>query len=55
MHNKIMGYGVTNFKDLWRWLKKIGHTYSCLRKWYRSSSNMQNNDELYEIIMQGMK
>jgi len=45
-----MGHEVPSFKDLWRWLKKIGHTYSCLKKWYKSSTTMQDYEELYRLI-----
>lgn len=33
MHLKIMGFRADNLKDLWRWLKSIGQTYSYLRRW----------------------
>lgn len=33
MQVKIIGEQSTSLKDLWKWLKGIGHTHSCLKRW----------------------
>jgi hypothetical protein len=33
MYFKIMGWRAGSLKELWRWLKGVGSTYSRLRKW----------------------
>jgi len=33
MQMKISGEQATSLKELWKWLKGIGHTHSCLKRW----------------------
>lgn len=33
MHLKIMGFQTDSLKELWRWLKGMGYTYSYLKKY----------------------
>jgi hypothetical protein len=33
MQFKITGEQATSLRDLWKWLKGIGHSHSCLKRW----------------------
>lgn len=33
MQIKISGEQSASLKDLWKWLKGIGHAHSCLKRW----------------------
>jgi hypothetical protein len=33
MQLKITGEQSSSLKELWKWLKGIGHTHSCLKRW----------------------
>ena len=54
-----MGYQVDSLKELWRWLKNIGYTYSNVRKWsLRVKSQLSSGpinvdrcpDMLWEVV-----
>lgn len=54
MHAKISGEETKSLKELWKWLKGLGHGYSCLKKWKRKVSKAGEGpatlDKLKEII-----
>jgi len=39
MYFKIMGFKAESLKELWRWLKQMGYTYSHLHKWSQKAKS----------------
>ncbi len=53
MQLKITGDQSTSLKDLWKWLKGIGHTHSCLKRWKAKASEASSyypSEKLKELI-----
>lgn len=39
MQGKITGETASSLRELWKWLKALGHTHSCLKKWKTKADN----------------
>lgn len=53
MQVKIAGEQSASLKDLWKWLKGIGHTHSCLKRWKAKAteaSTYYTSEKLKDLI-----
>jgi len=40
MHSKVKGFEAKNLKELWRWLKELGMSYSGNNKWIKREEDV---------------
>jgi hypothetical protein len=52
MQFKITGEQAGSLRELWKWLKGIGHSHSCLKRWKAKASETgpTNPEKLKDLI-----